>query len=88
MSRFIGVIFKLKSVIPSYKRATNNIYNSLVQSHMNYCSLIWGTSCKSNIEKLFSTQKKATRGVMPGFTHSYYKDGKLPTHTKNFFTEN
>lgn len=86
MSRFIGVIFKLKSIIPISARLT--IYNSLVQSHMNYCSLIWGTSCKSNIEKLFSTQKKAIRGVMPGFTRSYYKDGKLPTHTKNFFTEN
>ena len=35
--------------------------------------------------KLFCTQKKAIRGVMPGFANNYYKDGKLPTHTKHFF---
>ena len=84
MSKYIGVIFKLKSIIPVTARLT--IYNSLVQSHLNYCSLIWGTTCKSNIDKLFSTQKKAIRGVMPGYANNYYKEGNLPTHTKPFFT--
>ena len=85
MSKYIGVIFKLKSTLPLTVRLT--IYNSLVQSHLNYCSLLWGTSCKSNINKLFTAQKKAIRGVMPGYANSYYKDGKLPTHTKQFFSK-
>ncbi len=63
------------------------IYNSLIQSHLNYCSLLWGTSSKSNIEKLFRVQKKAIRATMPGFINYYYKDGNTPTNTKPFFKE-
>ena len=85
MSRFIGTLYKLKSTLPLTVRLT--IYNSLVQSHLNYCSLLWGTSCKSNIEKLFIAQKKAIRGIMPGFTNYFYKDGLHPSHTKPFFTD-
>lgn len=85
MARYVGIIYKLKNVLPLTARLT--IYNSLVQSHLNFCSLVWGTSCKSNIEKLFTTQKKAIRGVTPGYINYYYKEGRLPTHTKTFFTK-
>lgn len=85
MSKYVGVIFKLKGILPLSVRLA--IYNSFVQSHLNYCSLIWGTCAKSNLNKLFTAQKKAVRGVMPGFATNYYKDGKLPTHTKQFFND-
>ena len=85
MSRYIGIMYKLRSIIlPAKARA--HIFNSLVQSHLNYCSLIWGSTCKSNIDSLFIIQKKAMRATMPGHVNYYYKDGKLPTHTKPGFT--
>jgi hypothetical protein len=84
MSRYIGIMYKLRSILPPKARAF--IFNSLVQSHLNYCSLIWGSTCKSNIDSLFTTQKKAMRATMPGYVNYYYKDGQLPTHTKPCFT--
>ena len=56
MSRYIGTLYRLKHILPLKARLL--IYNSLVQSHLNYCSLVWGFTNKSKIEALFSTQKK------------------------------
>ena len=49
------------------------------------CSIVWGFAAKSNIELLFRNQKKAMRAVMPGYVNYFYKDGKLPAHTKTSF---
>ena len=78
-------MYKLKNLIPLAAR--KNIFHSFVQSHLNFCSLVWGLGAKANIEPLFSEQKKAMRALMPGFTVNYYKDGVIPCHTKPFFTE-
>ena len=83
MSRYIGTLYRLKHILPLKARLL--IYNSLVQSHLNYCSLVWGFTNKSKIEALFSTQKKALRAIMPGSINYFYNSGILPTHTKNFF---
>ena len=56
MSRYVGIMYKLKGILPLKVRL--QIYHSFVQSHLNYCSLVWGFSAKANIEKLFSSQKK------------------------------
>ena len=56
MSKYIGIMGKLKFQIPTKARLF--IYNSLVQSHLNFCSSIWGFAAKSNIEKLFTVQKR------------------------------
>ena len=85
MSRYVGVLYKLKKLLPLSAR--KNIFHSFVQSHLNFCSLVWGLGAKANIEPLFSEQKKAMRALMPGFTVNYYKDGVIPCHTKPFFTE-
>ena len=84
MSRYIGILYKLKHILPLSARI--NVFHSLVQSHLNYCSLVWGLSCKSNIETLFVTQKKAMRAIMPGYTNYFYRDGIPPSHTKPAFT--
>ena len=64
-----------------------NLFQAHVQSHLNYCSLIWGFSCKSKIEAIFATQKKAMRAVMPGYVNYFFKDGVVPTHCKHAFNE-
>ena len=85
MSRYIGIMYKIKKLIPL--RARLQIYHSFIQSHINYCSLVWGFCCKSNIEAIFSKQKKGMRAVIPGFINYYFRDGVLPGHTKPAFNE-
>ena len=85
MSRYVGILYKLKKLIPITAR--KNIFHSFVQSHLNYCCLVWGLGPKASIEPLFSEQKKAMRALRPGFNSNYFKDGLTPCHTKPFFTE-
>ena len=85
MSRYVGVMYKIKRYLPLEARL--NIYHSFVQSHINYCSLVWGFTAKSNIDTLFSKQKKGIRAVVPGFINYRYRDGTLPDHTKPFFNK-
>ncbi len=83
MSRYIGTLYKLKKKLPLKARLLT--FNCLVQSYVNYCSLIWGTTNKSKIEQLFIAQKKAIRAIMPGNVNYFYKDGINPSHTKSFY---
>ena len=85
MARYVGIMYKIKKYLPLNARI--QIYHSLVQLHANYCSLVWGFSCKTNIESLFSKQKKGLRAVIPGFINYKYKNGKIPGHTKEFFSK-
>ena len=85
MSRYLGIMYKLKSILPQAARLA--IFHSFVQSHLNYCSLIWGFSAKSNIELLFRAQKKGIRSIMPGYINLFYKDGETPASTKQTFVD-
>lgn len=85
MSRYIGVLYKLRNIIPI--KAHVLTFNSLVQSHINYCSLVWGSTTRNKIDSLFITQKKAMRAIMPGWVNYFYKEGICPSHTKSTFTQ-
>ena len=63
------------------------IFQSLIQSHLNYCSIVWAFIAKSNIESLFRIQKKGIRAIFPGFINYKYRDSELPSHTKPYFNE-
>ena len=78
-------MYKIKKFLPLNIRL--QIYHSFVQTHVNYCSLVWGFSIKSNLEALFAKQKIALRAVIPGYINYKYKDGKTPGHTKSKFLE-
>ena len=83
MSRYVGIMYKIKHFLPTQARL--QIFHSFVQSHLNFCSLVWGFSTKSNIESLFASQKKGMRAAMSGYVNYFFKDGNLPTHTKPSF---
>ena len=85
MASYTGVLFKLKSILPLNIRLLT--FNSLVLSHVNYASLVWGSTHKSKIDSIFAAQKRAMRAVMPGYVQYFYKDGNLPSHTKPAFTD-
>ena len=54
----IGAIKRVKPFVP--QSTLLNIYNSLVQSHFDYCSLVWGNCGKTLSSKL---QNRAARVV-------------------------
>ena len=56
-----GVLNKLKFVFP--QRVLRILYTSLIESHINYCLLLWGT----NYDQIFKLQKKAMRTI--SFSH-------------------
>ena len=85
MSRYFGIMFKLKRWLPLGPRL--QIFHSFVQSHINYCSLVWGFAAKSHIDSLFSKQKTGMRAIIEGKVFTKYEDGKLPTRTKSFFNK-
>ena len=78
-------MFKIKSRLPIKVRI--QIFQSFIQSHLNYCSLAWGFSAKSHIHSLFTKQKQGVRAIMPGYINYWFKDGELPAHTKEKFKE-
>lgn len=88
VSRNAGILFKLKGLVP--EKVLKLVYNSLIQSHLNYCSNIWGLGSKSSIEKIFRAQKKAIRTVENKFNNCFYnkETGELPCHTKEIFSRN
>ena len=85
MARYLGVMYKIRKYIPSKTRM--QIFHSFVQSHLNYCSLVWGFAAKSHIDSLFRKQKSGIRAVMEGFVNFKYRDGIIPSHTKLTFKE-
>ena len=85
MSNYVGIMYKIKNLLPV--RARLQIFHSFVQSHINFCSLVWGFSAKTNIDALFASQKKGMRAVMPGYVNFFYHDGTLPSHTKPYFNK-
>ena len=85
MNRYLGIMHKIKRHLPISARL--QIYQSFVQSHVNFCSLVWGFTSKTHIDSLFTKQKQGVRIVMPGYVNYHYNDGQLPAHTRGSFKE-
>ena len=85
ISRNAGILYRLKGVVPDATLKT--IFHSFIQSHLNYCSIVWGFGTKNSISKLFVGQKKAIRAIENKYNNYFYnKDtGCTPCHTKNIF---
>ena len=86
MARYIGIMYKIKGQLPMKVRI--QLYHSFVQSHLNFCSLVWGFTSKTHIDSLFRSQKQGIRAIMPGYVNYQYKDGVQPSHTKSSFHNN
>ena len=85
MARYLGIMYKIRKYIPSKTRM--QIFHSFVQSHLNYCTLVWGFAAKSHLDSVFRKQKSGIRAVMEGFVNFKFRDGIIPTHTKSTFNE-
>lgn len=56
-----GALWKLRSVMPRHSKKL--VYDSLIQSHLNYMSTTWGMSPWSAIKNLQINQNRALRNV-------------------------
>ena len=65
IARNVGMLNKLKHFLPDYIMKT--LYSSLIESHLQYCTLLWAISHITHIRKL-QLQKKA----IPIITSSHY----------------
>lgn len=61
LSRIIGALWKVRNQIPA--RFRTSIYSAMIQSHLQYCILIWGTTTDSNLRALFQLQKRSVRAL-------------------------
>ena len=88
ISRNAGLIYRLKGLVP--ESVLKTLYNSFIQSHLNYCSSIWGLGTKSSLSNIFLLQKKAVRAIENRFNNFFYnpETGELPCHTKENFVRN
>lgn len=70
LSKVVGIICHCRSLLPVNIKM--QIYHALFSSQINYCHLVWGTTTKSNINKLTILQKKMLRFIanVPYDTHT------------------
>jgi hypothetical protein len=50
MARYVGKMNRIRINLPLSVRV--QIYNSFVQSHLNFCSLVWSFAAKAQINSL------------------------------------
>ena len=85
ISRNSGILYKLKGLVPG--KTLRTLYSSFIQSHLSYCSTVWGLRSKNSLSALFRAQKKAIRATDYKFQNYFYdkKTGKTASHTKEIF---
>ena len=75
MSRSIGILIKARNCL--IKHAMMTLYYSFIYPYMTYCNNVWGSTYKSNTERVYNIQKRALRimfnlgkreSVIPVFT--------------------
>ena len=85
ISRNSGVLFRARHHFNN--DTLKLLYFSFIQSHLIFCSSIWGLGSKNSLEKIFVAQKKALRAI--SFTNLYTIDKITKVysygHTKNIF---
>lgn len=59
LSKCVGMLAKFRSYLPISVKLI--IYNTLFLSYVKYCFLVWGTTTRTNLQKIFILQKKAVR---------------------------
>lgn len=59
IAKAIGMLSTYRYALPKFVKVI--FYNTLIRSHLTYCHLVWGTTSKANITKLYLLQKRAVR---------------------------
>ena len=87
ISRNAGIFFRARHMFSLQTLKT--LYSSFIQSHLIFCSVIWGVGSKCSLQNIFVAQKKALRAVT--FTRLFTKDKDTQAysygHTKPLFNK-
>ena len=59
MSRSMGILIKARNCLN--KHAMMTLYYSFIYPYMTYCNNVWGSTYKSNTERVYNIQKRALR---------------------------
>ena len=59
IARVIGILYKIRYKINT--ETTLLIYNALIMPHLNYCNMSWSSTYKTNLNGIFSLQKRALK---------------------------
>ena len=59
VSKSVAILRLLRYIFP--KNILKTLYQSLTYPYFNYCNLIWGTACPTNLKPLVLLQKKCIR---------------------------
>jgi len=62
LSSIIGILYRIRFKIT--KKAALLIYDALIYSHLSYCNLLWASTYKSSLDKLFILQKRALKNCL------------------------
>ena len=68
--KYAVVLFRARHIIEPQTLKT--LYSSFIQSHLIFCSSIWGTGSKPSLQSISVAQKKAIRAIT--FTRLFTKD--------------
>jgi hypothetical protein len=74
LSKNIGILNRLKHIVT--KSVLVMLYNTLIMPYLSYCNIVWASTFKSHLTRLYHLQKRALRII----TLSGYL-----THTKPLF---
>lgn len=89
LSKVVGVLRKLSYIVPAHFLRT--VYYSIFHSHITYCSLLWGSSCKTHLEGLQILQNRAIKNILhlPLLTDTIdlYKTAKIPSIKHIFYSQ-
>ena len=74
VSKGIGMLRRIGQFVP--KSTFLRIYNAIVLSHFDYCSLVWDNCCEYLTGKLQKLQNRAVR-IITGRTYDVNSDDVL-----------
>jgi hypothetical protein len=57
IAKNVGILSKLTYKLPKHILLT--LYHSLIQPYISYCNIVWASTYKTRLNKIFSLQKKA-----------------------------
>ena len=68
ISKNIGILYKAKQFLNL--ACLKQLYFSFINSYLNYCNIVWGSTNITNLKKLYSKQKSACRIIFGEGRHT------------------
>ena len=59
IAKNVGILFKASKLLNF--TCLKNIYFALIHSYINYANIVWASSCRTGLKKIFLKQKQAMR---------------------------